>query len=56
MSLAHAKEALVAGLPFVELVPSVQNNLSKVLQVVETWDMDREAFLEEAFKARQNWN
>lgn len=54
MSLAHAKEAFVAGLPFVELVPSVQNYLSMALQVAEAWGLDRESFWDEAIKAWQN--
>ncbi|GJL73402.1 MAG: hypothetical protein NMNS01_26010 [Nitrosomonas sp.] len=53
MSLAHAKEALVAGLPFVALIPGVQKDLSKALQVAEEWKLDRKAFWEEAVKVWQ---
>ena len=49
-SLAYAKEALAAGLPFVELIPDVQNNLRQALQVAEAWGLDRDAFREEAVK------
>lgn len=41
-------------LPFVELVPSVQNHLNKALQVAEAWGLDREAFREKAVKALKN--
>ena len=52
-SLAHAKEALVAALPFVEFVPAVQNNANMALKVAEAWGQGREAFIEEAVKHRK---
>ncbi len=53
-SLTYAKEVLVTGMPFVELILKVQNYFSVALQVAEAWGLDRDAFWEEAVKARQN--
>jgi hypothetical protein len=50
-SLAYAKEALIAALPFVEAVPAAQNYARFALQLAELWGLDREAFWEEAVNA-----
>jgi hypothetical protein len=52
-SLAYAGEALVAALPFVEVLPAVKNYYRTTLQVVEAWGLDRQTFLEEASQSKQ---
>jgi len=53
-SLAYAKEALVAALPFMGFVPFAQTSANKALLVAETWGLDREAFFKEAGKTLQS--
>jgi len=49
-SLAYAREALIAALPFRESVLSVQSNVSTVLAVISEWDdLDAKAFWKTLF-------
>jgi tetratricopeptide (TPR) repeat protein len=50
-SLAYAREALLAALPFVEDVPSVQDDVRMTMQVVLSWGPDTEGFWEETLRA-----
>lgn len=52
-SLEHAREALVAALPFVETLPPAQNYARTTLQVAEAWGLDTKTFLEETMQSRQ---
>ena len=52
-SLSYAREALLAALPFVESVPSVQNDARKGLLVAEAWGLNAEAFCEETIRAAE---
>jgi tetratricopeptide (TPR) repeat protein len=46
-SLAYAREALMAAMPFVKLVPVARKHVENALLVVETWKLDREVFIRE---------
>ncbi|MCW5800411.1 MAG: tetratricopeptide repeat-containing protein [Nitrospira sp.] len=50
-SLEHCREALVAAIPFVEMLPAAKNYARTALKVVEAWGLDRENFWEEALQA-----
>ncbi|MDH5741845.1 MAG: hypothetical protein OEY77_16125, partial [Nitrospira sp.] len=53
-SLAHAREALVAALPFVEVLPAAENCARTTLQVVEAWGgLDTQTFIEEIMQGIQ---
>lgn len=43
-SLAYAKEALKAAWPFVDMLPRVKQYASTIMQIVEYWDLDPDAF------------
>jgi tetratricopeptide (TPR) repeat protein len=52
-SLAYAREALAAALPFVETLPTAQNYARTTLQVVEAWGVDTKMFIEETVQSLQ---
>ena len=52
-SLVHAREALVAAIPFVEGLPAAQEYARNALQVVEAWGIDKKTFYEEAIQSLQ---
>jgi hypothetical protein len=45
--LAYAREALMAAMPFVKLVPVARKHVENALLVVEAWKLDREVFIRE---------
>ncbi len=49
-SLAFAKDALKAALPFVEILPVAQQIASTILQIVQDWGLDPETFKAECIK------
>ena len=53
-SLALAREALAAALPFEEMLPSAQNYVRITLQVVEAWGVDTKTFIEEVSQSLQS--
>jgi len=53
-SLAYAKEALIAGLPFVETIPMVRSYIGSVLAVAEAWGINRRVFLKKQSILRLN--
>ena len=53
-SLAHASEALVAALPFVEVLPAAEKYARTALKVVEAWGLDAQTFLEETIQSAQD--
>jgi len=48
--LDYAKEALKASLPFLEILPSVQQHSSIILKIVQRWGLDPEAFKKECIE------
>ncbi|MCC7471874.1 tetratricopeptide repeat protein [Candidatus Nomurabacteria bacterium] len=52
-SLAHAGEALAAAWPFVEVLPACLEHARAILQIVEAWGVDAEAFFEETLKTTE---
>src|SRR5262245_26742901 len=50
-SVAYAKEALIASLPFLETLPAARKYAESALRVAEGWGLDKDAFWEEAAKA-----
>ena len=53
-SLDHCREALVAAMPFMEVLPAAQDYARTVLQVVEAWGLHGEIFWEETFQTAEN--
>jgi len=48
-SLAFAEESLIAALPLMESVPTVQNYVRTALEIAQEWGLDAEEFLNQAF-------
>ncbi|MDH5253467.1 MAG: hypothetical protein OEW25_09085, partial [Nitrospira sp.] len=53
-SLDHAREALVAALPFAEVLPAAEKYARTALKVVEAWGLDAQTFLEETIQSAQD--
>lgn len=52
-SLGLVIECIQAGLPFLEVVPSIRNCMKLVVKVVQKWDLDFDVFFEENFAYRK---